>query len=338
MLYTIPHNVFPDLNYFSAPFCMPPTYLMQNHHPPTEGPTPPITSSNYPFFIETPQLFVYPRKVKVQILNPLDKKTQLISSSVSNFQIISHKEECKTVSNSPPLKPKDLFCVSSSSSSPKSTKSSHSFKDIEKLEPLIQEKPKYMMITNKIITEFNTNPKLKKIHSTYHLKRKVTTKFQNDIKNYLNKLIASLNMKNVGYKLPFVSPNSKNFREDVKIDSLRKFRDLTIGKYISEDINDAGRSLNMDNIALIEKIDKIYQSEPTCELIKELYYILNRTIVSDYYNNFLHSERFKKCFVKDIEKYCEKLNAMNFSDEKKVLYKKIFKEKYEGIANSYFAC
>ena len=34
----------------------------------------------------------------------------------------------------------------------------------------------------------------------------------------------------MGYKLPFVSPNSKNFREDVKIESLKKYRDITIGK------------------------------------------------------------------------------------------------------------
>ena len=292
-----------------------------------------MSSSSLPFFVDNPY-FLYQRKV----INADDKAKELLTLSVLNFQILPQKE--KTVSNSPPMKPKDLFCVSSSSSStsPKSTKSSHSF-DFVKIEPLEkQEKLHCPTITSKVITEFNTNQKLKKIHSTYHLKRKVTTKFQNDIKNYLNKLIAALNMNNMGYKLPFVSPNSKNFREDVKIESLKKYRDITIGKYISEDVNNAGRSLNMDNIALIEKIEKIYENDPTNELIKQIYFLLTRTIVSDYYDKFLHSERFKNCFEKDIEKYCEKLSALQFSEEKKEIYKKIFKEKYEGIANSYFAC
>lgn len=337
MLYTMPHNVFPDLNYFSAPFCMPNPYLMQTINPPAKIQTPPMSSSSLPFFVDNPY-FLYQRKVSTQVVNADDKAKELLTLSVLNFQILPQKE--KTVSNSPPMKPKDLFCVSSSSSStsPKSTKSSHSF-DFVKIEPLEkQEKIHCPTITSKVITEFNTNQKLKKIHSTYHLKRKVTTKFQNDIKNYLNKLIAALNMNNMGYKLPFVSPNSKNFREDVKIESLKKYRDITIGKYISEDVNNAGRSLNMDNIALIEKIEKIYENDPTNELIKQIYFLLTRTIVSDYYDKFLHSERFKNCFEKDIEKYCEKLSALQFSEEKKEIYKKIFKEKYEGIANSYFAC
>ena len=337
MLYTMPHNVFPDLNYFPAPFCMPNPYLMQTINPPTKIQIPLMPSSSLPFFVDNPY-FLCPRKAKTQVVNADDKAKQLITLSVSNFQILPQKE--KTVSNSPPMKPKDLFCVSSSSSStsPKSTKSSHSF-DFVKIEPLEkQEKHHCPIITSKVITEFNTNQKLKKIHSTYHLKRKVTTKFQNDIKNYLNKMIAALNMNNMGYKLPFVSPNSKNFREDVKIESLKKYRDIAIGKYISEDVNNAGRSLNMDNIALIEKIEKIYENDPKNELVKQIYFLLTRTIVSDYYDNFLHSERFKNCFEKDIEKYCEKLSALQFSEEKKEIYKKIFKEKYEGIANSYFAC
>ena len=41
---------------------------------------------------------------------------------------------------------------------------------------------------------------------------------------------------------------------------------------------------------------------------------------------------FKSCLEKDLQKYMEKLNSLGYSEDKIHLYKKIFKEKYEGIA------
>ena len=50
------------------------------------------------------------------------------------------------------------------------------------------------------------------------------------------------------------------------------------------------------------------------------------------------ADRFKKCFEKDLAKYSEKLKNLNYSLEKSELYKRIFKEKYEGMAKCYFNC
>ena len=286
MLYSSPHNVFPDLNYFNAPFCiMNPLFSHTNFRRETSFRFI-KENKNFPFI--SPFHFSFlPRtkKVKIQIVN--------------NFEIIPDKDQKK-----------EIFSTVSSSQDDQ--------------------------ITNELITEFNTYPQLRKIHSTYHLKRKVTTKFQNDVKNHLNKLISELNMKS-DYKLPFVSPISKAFREDVKIESLRKCCNITIAKYISEDV-DAGRSLNLDNISLIEKINKIYENDSSCLMLKEIHSFLNKTTVSEYYTNFLHSERYKKCFENDIKRYLCKLNTLNFKPIKRNLYEKIFREKYEGIANSYFGC
>ena len=245
MLYTNPYNIYPDLNYFSAPFCIPQCIL--------------ISPNNYNVHYITSYITAIPFNT-----NQLSSKyvsnfqSQLEESNESNFQILSSKPSITLESpSSIEFKTKDLFLISSSSSSPKSTKSSHSQKTnhTTKLTPPLNVLKLHLKeqkaITYKIITEFNTNPKLKKIHSTYHLKRKVTTKFQNDIKNTLNHLISSLNMTNKNFKLPFVAPNSKNFREDVKIDSLKNYKHLTIAKYISEDVNNAERSLCFMSAAVI---------------------------------------------------------------------------------------
>ena len=330
MLYSNPYNIYPDLNYFSAPFCIPQCIL--------------ISPNNYNVHYITSYITSIPFNIN-QLYSKYTstRQTQLEESKESNFQILPSKPSIITLESpsSIEFKTKDLFLISSSSSSsPKSTKSSHSQKTLTPpLNVLKLQLKEHKTITYKIITEFNTNPKLKKIHSTYHLKRKVTTKFQNDIKNTLNHLISSLNMINKNFKLPFVAPNSKNFREDVKIESLKNYKHLTIAKYISEDVNNAERSLNMANVALISKINDLKENEDTnCE-IKQIYDLLNNTCVVDYYNEFLNSERFKKCFEKDIEKYVEKLEGIGgLSKERKDIYKIIFKEKYEGIAKSYFSC
>jgi chaperonin GroEL (HSP60 family) len=330
MLYSNPYNIYPDLNYFSAPFCIPQCIL--------------IYPNNYNVHYITSYITSIPFNINQLYSNKYTSTTQiqLEECKESNFQILPSKPSIITLESpsSIEFKTKDLFLISSSSSSPKSTKSSHSQKTLTPpLNVLKLQLKEHKTITYKIITEFNTNPKLKKIHSTYHLKRKVTTKFQNDIKNTLNHLISSLNMINKNFKLPFVAPNSKNFREDVKIESLKTYKHLTIAKYISEDVNNAERSLNMANVALISKINDLKENEDTnCE-IKQIYDLLNNTCVVDYYNEFLNSERFKKCFEKDIEKYVEKLEGIGgLSKERKDIYKIIFKEKYEGIAKSYFSC
>ena len=330
MLYSNPYNIYPDLNYFSAPFCIPQCIL--------------IYPNNYNVHYITSYITSIPFNINQLYSNKYTSTTQiqLEECKESNFQILPSKPSIITLESpsSIEFKTKDLFLISSSSSSPKSTKSSHSQKTLTPpLNVLKLQLKEHKTITYKIITEFNTNPKLKKIHSTYHLKRKVTTKFQNDIKNTLNHLISSLNMINKNFKLPFVAPNSKNFREDVKIESLKNYKHLTIAKYISEDVNNAERSLNMANVALISKINDLKENEDTnCE-IKQIYDLLNNTCVVDYYNEFLNSERFKKCFEKDIEKYVEKLEGIGgLSKERKYIYKIIFKEKYEGIAKSYFSC
>jgi hypothetical protein len=193
-------------------------------------------------------------------------------------------------------------------------------------------------ISNGEITKFNTDPKLKKIHSIYHLKRKISTKLQNDIRNTINFYISQFNMKNKNVKIPFLIPNSKLFREDVKNDSLKKIKSITISKYISEDIQIAGRSLNIHNLNVIQKIEEIYFNFNDNDIIKKVYNLLFKTLVFDYYESFLHSDRFKKCIDKDLVKYIEKLKKLNYSNDKCDLYRRIFKEKYEDIAKCYFNC
>ena len=77
---------------------------------------------------------------------------------------------------------------------------------------------------------------MKKIHSTYHLKRKVSSKLQNQIRNHVNGLIENCNRNLENVKIPFFVPFSKIFREDVKIDSFKKIKNSTLDKYLIEDI------------------------------------------------------------------------------------------------------
>ena len=191
-------------------------------------------------------------------------------------------------------------------------------------------------ITENDITKFNNDQKLKKIHSTYHLKRKVSTKFQNHIKVQANNLIMEYNKNNPNIKIPFLNPCTKIFREDVKIDTFKKLKNCTIDKYINEDIQSAGRSLNIKNVTIVNLIKDISEKYEDNIYIKKLNNFLFKTIVIDYYNEFLESNNFRTCLEKDLQKYSEKLKSLNYPEDKIQLYKKIFKEKYEGIARYLF--
>ena len=84
---------------------------------------------------------------------------------------------------------------------------------------------------------------------------------------------------------------------------------------------------------LIKDIKEKYgEKEP----IKKLSDFLFKNIIIDYYSDFLESYDFKICMDKDVQRYVEKLNSLDYSEEKIQLYKKIFKEKYEGIAKGLF--
>lgn len=290
------HKIFADLNFQEAPSCT--TQNDKSHHPPFI----PMPLSAFTF-----EQFC-PRQVGITVLK--NQEDDLIENKKDSTDDMS-------ISNDPGPRPKSLFVVEKTNGS--NQKIFHHFSENE-------------------ITEFNTNPKLRKIHSTYHLKRKFTTKFQNDIKSALNKLISNINMNYLdsSSKLPFVAQNTKGFREDVKIESLQKIKDLTIAKYISEETQVAGRSLNWDNYSLNEKVIQLYSKDKS-KLIKCLYEMLNKTVVFDYYSNFLSGERFKKCFEKDMLKYKQKLEGMKFSKSKMDVYMAIFREKYTGIAKNYFS-
>jgi len=338
MLYSNTNGAYPDLNFFFAPFCIPDINnktILNNYINSFQLHSYP---SIFPYFNNYHSTTFWPNQFNFNNINsnqnfiPKIAKVQIIKKNENNQ---NHNENNKIKNKL--TKSKKLFSISSSSNNNLNNEEStneFSFDNIS-------------VITNDEITKFNTDSKLKKIHSTYHLKRKFTTKLQNDIKDNLNKLIAEINMNIKSNKLPFISPNSKQFREDIKIESLKKNKNLTIGKYISEDIQNAERSLNINNnFKVVQKIEKIYENyknnnnddDNIFEIVKKLYFLINKTIVFDYYEKFLKSERFKKCFEKDLMKYHNKLKNLKFSKEKIDLYCEIFKEKYEGIAKSYFTC
>ena len=151
-----------------------------------------------------------------------------------------------------------------------------------------------------------------------------------------NNLIIECNKFLPNVKIPFLSPFTKVFREDVKIDTFKKIKNCTIDKYINEDIQGAGRSLNIKNSKVIELIKDIIEKYDDNDYIKQLKNFIFKTVVIDYYNEFLESNNFKSCLEKDLQKYAEKLKSLHYSEDKIQLYKKIFKEKYEGIARYLF--
>ena len=321
MLYSSPHNVYPDLNYFFAPFCIPKIIQSQNNQNCNAernqnlNITLPIfpenTTIQYPIWPNQIMTILQPKTVKIRIVN----NEKEIDESPQSKGVSHDKEELS--------KSKRIFLVSTNHDLNDSTLEY----SVDNISP----------ISNGEITKFNTDPKLKKIHSIYHLKRKISTKLQNDIRNTINEFISRINLKKNGFKLPFLLPNSKLFREDVKNDTLKKIKSITISKYVCEDIQIAGRSLNIHNLNVSQKIEEKYFIFNDCDMIK-LYNLMFKTLIYDYYEEFLNSDRFKKCFEKDLAKYSEKLKNLNYSLEKSELYKRIFKEKYEGIAKCYFTC
>jgi hypothetical protein len=191
-------------------------------------------------------------------------------------------------------------------------------------------------ITENDITKFNNDQKLKKIHTAYLLKRKVSTKFQKQIKVHANNLIKECNKNNPNIKIPLLYSCTKIFREDVKIDTFQKIKNYTIEKFINEDIQKEGRSLNMKNCKIIELIKDIAEKNADNIYIKKLSDFLFKTIVIDYYNDFLASNNFKSYLKKDLHKYIRKLKSLNYSENIIQIYKIIFKQKYEGIAKYLF--
>ena len=315
MLYSSPHNVFSDLNYFFAPFCIP-KLIESDKNKNCNAERRQNSNINYGNILSHQNNCInYPiwPNPFMTILKPKTVKIKIVNNDIDS-KVVNHDKEEKN---------KNIFLVLNN----------HDLND-STLEYSIDN----ISLTNGEITKFNTDPKLKKIHSIYHLKRKISTKLQNDIRNTINDYISQINMKNKNFKIPFLLPNSKLFREDVKIASLKKIKGITISKYISEDIQIAGRSLNINNLNTIQKIEEIYLNFNDNDIIKKVYNLLFKTLVFDYYESFLHSDRFKKCIDKDLVKYIEKLKKLNYSNDKCDLYRRIFKEKYEDIAKCYFNC
>jgi hypothetical protein len=189
-------------------------------------------------------------------------------------------------------------------------------------------------VNSKIVIEFNNHPLLKKINSSYHLRRKISTKLQKDIKNLINSLIREFGRNKC---LPYMTSNSKKFRENVKIDTLKCYGELTIEKYICEEGLDKDNPNQLNNKTVIENIEKLYMSEEKNETIKKLYHLIKSTLVKDYFHEFLNSNRYKRSKEKDLEKYQMKLNNIfKNSEEKKIQFLKIYSMKYDDIAFNYF--
>jgi len=339
MLCSIGHGEIPNLNFWLAPSCrltetvpLDPQSLKQQN----------ISSSFNPYlcngiffipYISTKSQILVPKKVDVKIIENNIEKVEEKSKDYKekNFKKLFEVSNCE---------------VSHDTVSNLSTHDAHESHDLHEQNNIhdIQENVTYEhehnidfnFITENDITKFNNDQKLKKIHSTYHLKRKVSTKFQNQVKIYANNLIMECNKNIPNLKIPFLFPCTKIFREDVKIDTFKKIKNLTIDKYINEDIQGAGRSLNIKNAKILELIKDIYEKNNENIYIKKLNNFLYKTIVIDYYNQFLESNNFKSCLERDLEKYVEKLKTLKYSEDKISLYKKIFKEKYDGIARYLF--
>ena len=331
MLCSIGHGEIPNLNFRLAPSCShigtipsDPQLLKQQNishlFNPYLG-----NKILFPSYFPTKSKILVPKKVEVKIIeNNIEEVVEKKKDNKEkNFKKLFEVSNCE---------------ISHDTVSNLSTHDSHDIHDLPDINATHEHEHYFDLnfITENDITKFNNDQKLKKIHSTYHLKRKVSTKFQNQVKIYANNLIMECNKNISNLKIQFLFPCTKIFREDVKIDTFKKIKNLTIDKYINEDIQGAGRSLNIKNAKILELIKDIYEKNNENVYIKKLNNFLFKTIVFDYYNEFLESNNFKSCLEKDLEKYVEKLKALKYSEDKISLYKKIFKEKYEGIARYLF--
>lgn len=313
MLCSIGHGEIPNLNFLFAPSC---NYMG----------TFPLNSQLH----KQQQIYCnFSPFVSNIALNPFPTCSQILVPKKGEIKIIEKEEEPKEIINKNKNKNyKKIFEVSCGEQN-HDTISDISTHDHEHLTEL-------NFITENDITKFNNDQRLKKIHSTYHLKRKVSSKFQNQVKAHANNLIIECNKNIPNIKIPLLFPCTKIFREDVKIDTFKKIKYCTLDKYINEDIQNAGRSLNIKNSKIIELIKDIAEKYNDNIYMKKLSDFLFKTIVIDYYNDFLDSNNFKSCLEKDLQKYLEKLISLKYSEDKIQLYKKIFKEKYEGIAKYLF--
>ena len=157
MLYSSPHNVYPDLNYFFAPFCIPEIIQRQKNQNcnaernPNLNITFPIYNENnmtqYPIWPNQIMTILHPKTVKIKIIN----NEKEVEQSPQSKGVSHDKEELS--------KSKRIFLVSTNHDLNDSTLEY----SIDNISP----------ISNGEITKFNTDPKLKKIHSIYHLKRKI---------------------------------------------------------------------------------------------------------------------------------------------------------------------
>ena len=320
MLCSIGHGEIPNLNFWFAPSCrcigsLPLNHQILKHQSASFIFNPFINNKLFatPSLVRNPQIII-PKKVDVKIIENETVETE------ENTKI--NKE--KTF--------KKLFEVSSNELNHDTISDESTHDHDHDCDHSID----LNFITENDITRFNNDQNLKKIHSTYHLKRKVSTKFQNQVKVMANNLIIECNKFLPNVKIPFLSPFTKVFREDVKIDTFKKIKNCTIDKYINEDIQSAGRSLNIKNVTIVNLIKDISEKYEDNIYIKKLNNFLFKTIVIDYYNEFLESNNFRTCLEKDLQKYSEKLKSLNYPEDKIQLYKKIFKEKYEGIARYLF--
>ena len=325
MLCSIGHGEIPNLNFLFAPSCLNMTKIPTTNQKLNQ---PRILYSYSPFIS---QILINPSSFKnTQILIPKKGEIKIIENQSENSEGDMNNIRGKNF--------KKLFEVSTCeiAHDTVSYSSTHDSHDTHDTHETHEHSVEFNIINENDITKFNTDQKLKKIHSIYHLKRKVSTKFQNQIKIHANNLIMDYNKNNPNTKIPFLYPCTKTFREDVKIDTFKKIKNCTIDKYINEDIQCAGRSLNIKNAKIIDLIKDITEKYGNNIYIKRLNDFLFKTVVIDYYNKFLESSNFKSYLDKDLQKYVEKLIALNYPEEKILLYKKIFKEKYEGIAKYLF--
>ena len=306
MLCSIGHGEFPDLNFRLAPSCNQQgkaSILFMNK---------PLKLPNTQFAFK-PVFFFENIHTNIQSIIPKKGEISILENNVDAFDALKSTKKLFEVSND---NKHDTY--SDTSTHEHSLDFSFNF------------------ITENNITKFNNDDKLKKVHSTYHLKRKVSTKLQNQLRTSTNNFIEKCNKTLKNEKIPFLTPFSKIFREDVKIDTFKKIKNLSLDKYFLEDIQVAGRSLNIKNSKVIELIKDIYEKYKDNESIKNLYDFIFKTVVIDYYKEFVESNDFKACMEKDKKKYIDKLYSLEYSEDKIQMYKKIFKEKYEGIAKSLF--
>jgi hypothetical protein len=309
-------QVFPDQNVFLHPFYMQHPQFMQfvmrnntTGHVEEESKVQGHFQNNY-YQIHS----AFPRQVKLVVLQKEEAEKEKYSVANANSFYIKGGSNTETQ-------------ISDSNS------------DSE----LSNHKPKFTVTkhiySNELMTEFNNHPKLKKINSSYHLKRKISTKLQNDLKDSINSLLVQINAE-LNLKLPLMTHNSKEFRENVKNEFLKLYGNQTVAKYVCEDVlveRKQPTSVGLENNKkLIAKIEELYLIYSECSPLKKLFTLFHKTLVKDFYAQFLNSSRYTKCEEKDIMKYAQKLDSIEFSRETKKIFSEIYALKYDGIAKSYF--